>query len=372
MLPISVCIIAKNEELCIGECLRRLSFFDWEIIVVDTGSTDRTADIARSYTPNVYHFDWINDFSAARNYSVSKASNDYILVVDCDEYLETDNMAADTISNLIQTVSPHQIGMLELLSPSAELSASGESTSVIHERIARFFHRQFTYYKGTIHEQLASRAVKNPEFISVPLTFYHIGYQSMEVKKAKALRNISLLENELRTGGADPYLLFQLGQSYFGLSEYARALPYFEQALSMDVNEQEEYVQTLVESYGYCLIDLKLFEKALELEGVYSVFSRRADFLFLMGLVYMNNAMFEDAIREFLKAAQTADYAAEGVNSYLAYYNAGVIYECTGRLPEAVSLYQKCGNYKPALQRLNQIGQQPTSSSDSPDNFRHP
>ena len=76
MIPISVCLISKNEENYIEECLRRLSAYDWEIIVVDTGSTDHTIDIARKYTPNVFHFNWVNDFSAARNYSISKASHD--------------------------------------------------------------------------------------------------------------------------------------------------------------------------------------------------------------------------------------------------------------------------------------------------------
>ena len=355
MIPISICIIAKNEEQYIGECLRRLSLYDWEIVVVDTGSTDHTVEIARTYTPNVYHFNWIDDFSAARNYSIAQASNDYILVVDCDEYLENDDMAAHTISSLPQMISPYQIGILDRFSPSAELSTSGESTSVIHERIARFFNRKFTHYKGTIHEQLVSKTGKASEFIPTPLAFYHIGYQSMDIKKAKASRNISMLEAELEKKRDDPYILFQLGQSYFGLSNYEQALPYFEQALSMEVNEQEEYVQTMVESYGYCLIYLKLFKKALELEGVYSVFSRRADFVFLMGLVYLNNAMFEDAVREFLKAATIADYAAVGVNSYLAYYNAGVIHECTGNIPEAAMLYKKCGDFAPALQRLTQL-----------------
>jgi len=118
------------------------------------------------------------------------------------------------------------------------------------------------------------------------------------------------------------------------------------------VNEQEEYVQNLVESYGYCLIHLGQHTKALELEGIYPVFSHRADFVFLMVLVYMNNAMFDQAIREFLKATTIAEYAVDGVNSYLAYYNAGVIYECMGNIPKAIKYYSECGNYAPACQRL--------------------
>lgn len=106
MLPISVCIIAKNEEEYIGECLKRLSRFDWEIIVADTGSTDRTVDIARRYTPHVFHFNWINDFSAAKNYAVSQATNDYILSVDCDEYLEADSSTGSFLHRLCRQSSP--------------------------------------------------------------------------------------------------------------------------------------------------------------------------------------------------------------------------------------------------------------------------
>ncbi len=359
MLPISVCIIAKNEENYIGECLRRLSCYDWEIIVVDTGSTDSTVEIAHTYTPHVYHFDWVNDFSAARNYSISKASNDHILVVDCDEYLEKDETAAHLIVRLPLLLSPRQAGMLNLISPSADTADTRQETDtavpLVHEHVARFFHRKYTRYEGSIHEQLASIDGTPLEFVPIPLTFYHVGYSTPAIKKKKADRNIAMLEAALQADGANPYLLFQLGQSYFGLSDYERALPYFEQVLSMDVNEKEDYVQTMVESYGYCLLNLKLYEKALELEGIYDIFAKTADFVFLMGLIYMNNAMFREAVREFQKAASIPVYAVDGVNSYKAYYNIGVIYECMGNMQEALEYYGKCGAYEPARKRKNAI-----------------
>ena len=84
-LPVTVCIIAKNEEKYIEQCLRYLLPYEMEIVVVDTGSTDRTKEIAMKYTDKVYDFTWINDFSAARNFAASKASNNWILSVDCDE-----------------------------------------------------------------------------------------------------------------------------------------------------------------------------------------------------------------------------------------------------------------------------------------------
>ena len=88
MLPISVCIIGKNEEKYLDDCLESLAAYDWELVFVDTGSTDKTRDIAPKYTDKVYDFEWIKDFSAARNFAASKATRDWILAIDCDEFLE--------------------------------------------------------------------------------------------------------------------------------------------------------------------------------------------------------------------------------------------------------------------------------------------
>ena len=89
MTPVSVCIIAKNEEAHIEECCKRLQPYGFEIVLVDTGSKDRTVELARRYTDRIFSFDWCDDFSAAKNYALSKASHDWILSLDCDEYIET-------------------------------------------------------------------------------------------------------------------------------------------------------------------------------------------------------------------------------------------------------------------------------------------
>ena len=92
MNPISICIIAKNEEHTLDKCLSALKPMDCEIIFVDTGSTDSTKQIAKKYTDKIYDFTWMDDFSVARNFSISKASHDWILVIDCDEYVENFDM----------------------------------------------------------------------------------------------------------------------------------------------------------------------------------------------------------------------------------------------------------------------------------------
>ena len=87
MPTISVCMIVKNEGQYLRQCLESVKIFADEIIIVDTGSTDKTKQIAEQYTNKIYDFVWIDDFSAARNFSLSKASKEWIFVIDADEFI---------------------------------------------------------------------------------------------------------------------------------------------------------------------------------------------------------------------------------------------------------------------------------------------
>jgi tetratricopeptide (TPR) repeat protein len=121
------------------------------------------------------------------------------------------------------------------------------------------------------------------------------------------------------------------------------------------LNPKLEYVIDMVESYGYALLNDGRAEEALAFEGIYEEFGDSADFQFLMGLIYMNNQRFEDAIAEFLKATQHTECRNVGVNSFAAFYNVGVICECLGRKEEAMDYYRKCGSYEPALRQLEEL-----------------
>lgn len=91
MKTISLCMIVKNESKVLRRCLDSVAHLMDEIIIVDTGSTDNTKNIALEYTDKVYDFEWINDFSAARNFAFSKATKDYIYAPDADEVLNEEN-----------------------------------------------------------------------------------------------------------------------------------------------------------------------------------------------------------------------------------------------------------------------------------------
>lgn len=385
MQPISVCIITRNEEKHIEECCKHLVPYGFEIVIADTGSTDRTVELAGKYTDRIYHFDWCDDFSAAKNFVMQKASHDWILSIDSDEYIESCDM--DALQDCMKKY-PRSAGRILIRN---RFTQNG-MTSYEQVRVSRFVNRYHYCFEGAVHEQLvpvnahdrltasslpcaesgfseppeqdkAHTAVcpcKTPvkSVYSAPVTVLHVGYDgSEEIMYEKSRRNISLLEKELDRQGPDPYLYFQIGQSYRRLHDYESACRYFDLGLAMDVDPALDYVQTMVESYGYTLLDLKRSQDALNLLRVYDEFSRRADFVFLMGLIYMNNGLFDQAVQEFQKASTMEEFSIDGVNSYKAHYNIGVIYECTGHLREARSAYRKCGSYEPALQRLTVLKQ---------------
>lgn len=343
---ISICIIVKNEEKNIEKCLKKLLPLNYEIIVVDTGSTDNTKEEALKYTSNVYDFKWCDDFSAARNFAASKASNDYVLMVDSDEFLIEYNKAE--LERLINE-RPNDVGRIHR---NNEFTREGK-TYKSKELVNRLFSRKLYYYTGEIHEQVTLIADGEYETYPIPLCFKHLGYEGSEEQiKAKAVRNIEMLKKVLDKNGNDPYILYQLGKGYYLNGDNKNAVYYFSRALEFDLDIKLEYVIDMVEMYGYSLLNSGKKEEALFFENIYNEFSGSADFVFLMGLIYMQNLKFEEAEKEFLKAAAYEDAKVEGVNSYMALYNAGVIRECLGDVEKAREYFERCGEYGPAKEGM--------------------
>lgn len=92
LMILSICLIVRDEEATLARCLDCIKDLADELIVVDTGSVDSSVEIARRYTDKVYFFEWINDFSAARNFSFSKATGDFVMWLDADDVITADNV----------------------------------------------------------------------------------------------------------------------------------------------------------------------------------------------------------------------------------------------------------------------------------------
>ncbi len=354
---LSVCIITKNEEEKLRRCLTHLRSFPFEIVVTDTGSTDGTLSMLAKMQKDagkegfqkavikVCHFSWCSDFAAAKNFAVSQAENDMVFVLDSDEYIERLDLG-----ELMRLVSenPGRVGRIVRRN---QVEQNGR-ICYFTERVSRIFSKRRFLYEGRIHEQVVAADGAAYDTYDVPVWALHDGYLGTKEQRAKkAERNRALLEEEMKEKGEDPYLLYQIGKSFYMSGDYEAAANYFSKGLSFDLEPALEYVIDMVETYGYALIHAGRAKEALFFENIYDTFGNTADFRILMGFIYMNNERFGEAAAQFVKAAECSTCRMEGANSYLAYYNAGVVEECLGNLGKAAEYYKRCGSYEPARER---------------------
>lgn len=150
MITISVCMIVKNEANVLARCLDSLKEIADEIVIVDTGSTDDTKQIASEYTDQIYDFTWVDDFSAARNESFAKATKDYIYVADADEVLAPEEI--EKFKKLKETLSPSveivQMFYGNQLEHNTVYNFDCELRPKLYKRV-----RQFTW-KDPVHESV--------------------------------------------------------------------------------------------------------------------------------------------------------------------------------------------------------------------------
>ncbi|WP_038900945.1 glycosyltransferase [Dickeya dadantii] len=347
---ISVCMIIKNEARHLAGTLASIAAHFDDIVIVDTGSTDDSRAIASQFTTNIHDFEWVADFSAARNASLNYARHDWVLVIDADEEIESIDI--DALYALIKT-HPQAIGRVERINYLDE----GTDTTTVRESINRLFRKDCYHYSGIIHEQVTPRensASPVPAFIA-PIRLNHVGYKKEILQETdKVARNITLLKQALEMQPDDPYLLFQLGKSYYLKRDYSSAIDYFRQALRFETNFTYEYTEDLVETYGYALINQGDYATAMDILHYESHYSS-TDFIFLKALILMNNGQLQNAVDLFIQCTKMPPGNKEGVNAYKANYNVGVILECVGMKQKALEFYQKCGDYALArggIQRL--------------------
>lgn len=349
MLPISVCIIGKNEEKYLDDCLKHLSVYDWEIIFVDTGSTDKTRDIALKYTDKVYDFEWIKDFSAARNFAASKATKDWVLAVDCDEFLEPFDVNALTKM------------MKDYPESSAFINQCNLSTDLVNytrSEVYRFYPKKVFHWVNTIHEQLVRIDGKPTTSYHSGISVMHYGYIEGKTNlKEKNERNLDLLLEIIKKEPDNPYHYFQAGISYMNLRDFENAVNYLTKATEYDLNPEFPWVRELIYYYGITLINAGMAEIALGLEGVYEEFKTVPEYIYMMGLVYAANGIFAKALTMLGKVVNMKEecHIFAGVTSYVGYFQLGNVCHHLKKDDLAKVYLQKAGDYKPANELLSTI-----------------
>lgn len=304
-ISISVCIIAKNEEEHIGECLRRLKPYGFEIIVTDTGSTDGTKQIALQYADKVLDFAWSDDFSAARNFCASNASNNYILVIDCDEYVE--NCDTKGLMSLAKGY-PDMMGVMQIKSV---VNRPDGRKSYQQDTVPRFYNKKYFTYNKPIHEQIVPRkgrgATTDRNFL-VPIGLLHYGYALTPDKmRIKQERNLQLLNRLHETEGDSSYLYFQIGQSELILKNYERAAEAYERGLACGADCELQYVHSMIEGLARAYVLTGRAQEALELMERYEAECDSARYIFYHASVLSENGQLLKALGKYVKATMMPD-----------------------------------------------------------------
>lgn len=340
MIPISVCIIGKNEEKNIEKCLEPLTHYPFEIIYVDTGSTDRTKELAAKYTNKIYDFEWIGDFSAARNFSLSKASHNYVLVLDCDEYV-TDL----DLDGLNAAIEAHPRGVGQILRKS--YTDSGFVQNYTSERVDRFFHKRNYHYIYLIHEQVADIRTDSTDYerYDIPVEADHMGYVGTDdEKRIKVERNNALLFKEIERNPTEPYFYFQVAQSFNLIGDYENAYIYYKKAFELPLNLDNLWVHVMANNFINVMVQTGRAAEALALyTPVYGDYASDPAFLCCIGTLYLNQVPPQPlkAMMEFVKYLQATPNAEATDYSPLVHFGMGYCNELFGNIPSAISFYQK-------------------------------
>ncbi len=242
MPTVTLCVIARNEEALIGRCLASVSGAVDQVVVVDTGSTDRTADRAREAGAEVSEFSWCDDFAAARNASIERARGDWILVLDADEQLATESRAA--LKPLLEESRAAAFSVVV-----HNLQPPGELVRFQNSPIVRLFRNAPGHrYRGIIHESVTEAIVEAGGRVAPsPLVVVHDGYahDSVQGGAGRATRNLALLQMAASKAPTDPYLQYQLGVTWRQLGNQTEARRHLRQAMESDAGTLSAEVRSL-------------------------------------------------------------------------------------------------------------------------------
>ena len=245
-LTLSLCMIVRDEEQMLPRCLAAVAGAVDEIVIVDTGSTDATVKIARSFGAKVIEFPWTGSFSEARNVSFEAATGDWVMYLDADEVLVSEDV--EQLRALTGRTWREAFYLAET-SYTGELEDGG---AMVNNALRVFRNRPEYRFKDRLHEQIAHTL---PTYVpgrveQTPVRITHYGYLgSVRDAKEKSGRNIELLRKQAAESPRTPFLHFNLGSEYIVVGDLNAAIDELKTARSLVAAEgnltRAEYVPSL-------------------------------------------------------------------------------------------------------------------------------
>lgn len=226
---VSLTMIVRNEEQNLPACLSSAEGLFDEIVIVDTGSTDRTAEIARSFGARVFDFIWVDDFAAARNAALARARGDYAFWLDADDVIEPPQRAK--LQAVLRDLGRNgEAAYVVRCACDPDSSGGGGATVVDHIRL--FPVREDVRWTYRVHEQiLPALRVADVPVRWTDVVVRHTGYADRALRRRKLGRDEAILRGELEERPADPFVLFNLGSIAIERRDCDGALGYLRRSL---------------------------------------------------------------------------------------------------------------------------------------------
>ncbi|MGO4540134.1 glycosyltransferase [Paenibacillus sp. 2TAB19] len=361
---LSLCMIVRDEEKRLGRCLDSVQHAVDEIIIVDTGSSDRTIEIARSYGAKVLRREWTESFADARNESIREASGQWILWMDADEVLREGD--GEKLRMYVQQ-SEEDVLLLELFNYYGDGEADESQVYMLaHHRLFR--NRRGFSFVHAIHEQLTSEEVvlSQSELKLLPIRVYHFGYlEEVAAEKRKFERNMKLLQKEKASNSDNLWMDYHIAGEYYRVGQYKDAFRHTNAAilrflaggkLPPSVFYHMKYaILTATGSYSGAWPGI---EKAIALYPEY------VDLHFYKGVILYMGKRYAEALETFRHCLKLGDSCnlhlnKRGAGSFYSQYYIGRCYEEMGAEELARAAYLLAVAQYPAFgeakERLNEL-----------------
>jgi len=346
-------MIVKDEEVSLPQCLKSIKDVVDEIVVVDTGSSDRTLEVAADFGARVYHFAWCQDFSAARNEALKYVQGDWVLVLDADEVL-----TPEIVPKLKQAIESDRHLVINLVRQ--EIGASQSPYSLVSRL---FRHHPAVYFSRPYHamvdDSVAQLLQREPEWqigYLAEVAILHDGYQPKAIAaRDKFAKAQAAMEAFLATHPTDPYVCSKLGALYVQTGKISQGIELLERGLAATQPQADaSIVYELHYHLGNAYTRLPNLRQAL---GHYQTATQQPILPKLKLGAYNNMGNLFMAATDW-KSAKTAYETSVQIDPEFAVgtYNLGMALKAMGCFTEAIAAYQKAielkSDYAEAYQNL--------------------
>jgi len=342
-MDLSLCMIVKNEADKLPRCLSSVQGFVNEMIVVDTGSTDQTTEIAQSLGAEVYHYSWNNNFSAARNESLRYAQGEWILVLDADEVLNPESIPA-----LKQAMQREQALVINLVRQ--EIGAVQSPYSLMSRLFRNHFGIRFSRpYHSMVDDSVTRLLQREPtwKIINLPeVAIFHDGYKPGAIATRNKLQQAkSTMEGYLATHPDDAYVCAKLGALYNDMGEVTKGIALLErglQSLTHAAQAAEENAPVLYELHYHLGIAYSRSQNLGKAEGHYRTATQQPILNRLKVGAYNNLGGLLKAKGDLPGARMNYEIVTK-IDPTLAigHYNLGMTFKAMGVMPDAIDHYRQ-------------------------------